>query len=166
MDSILNKVFPRYFASCNTEKTLPKGKWEVVVKGELRLDNPHYDYCFSRTVNITMMFLPYNLSFFIPMVWVNELWMKQGMNWHCRNDNSICWELDNRWADYLKEKETKLSFEDYLTFAMTWCLESSASLIGRHWYAHTNKIKEWPKEWAFWGHGKTGKKEYEQSKQQ
>jgi hypothetical protein len=164
LDSILNKVLPRLFSSYTTKKTTPKGEWMIVVKGDLRLDNPHCDYRFSRTAQITMMFLPYKLTRCLPMVWVHELWMKQEIDWHCR-DNRICWELDNYWTDLLKEKEKTLSFEDLLIFAMTWCLESSASLIGRHWYAHTNKITEWPKEWDFWGHGETGKNEYEQSKQ-
>lgn len=164
LDHIFNNIFPRYFDIYHIDKIKPKKEWKVFVVGDLLLDNPFYDYHLSRTANVKVTFLPNKLAHQLPEVQVNELWMKQSEDWHCYPGNILCWELKERWIDILEEK--KRSLEELLTFALTWCLESSASLIGRHWYAHTNRISTWPKEWKFWSHGEAGIREYEQNKPQ
>jgi hypothetical protein len=136
-----------------------------IITGELKLDNPRCDYHFSRTANVEIVLNPKNLIDQQPDIRVKELWMKQMPDWHCSNDNHLCWELQERWRDKLTEiLRRRPPFDEFLKYAITWFLESSACLISRHWYAHTQNISKWPSEWTFWAHYGAGEKEYERKK--
>lgn len=161
LTEILNTLSP-FFSSFQIISTTHD---QCHFEGELKLDNPHCDYRFSRTANVTLTLNPNSFVEQMPVVKVNELWMHKSADWHCYQDGSICWELEERWKSKLAEIKCHNPPQgDFLNFAISWCLESSICLISRHWYAHTSNITEWPKEWKYWAHGTEGKKDYERGK--
>ena len=155
----LNSLLHNYFTSYEIIQSSPN---TCVVTGELKLDNPRCDFHFSRTAHVEIIIHLLNLIQYQPNVKVNELWMKRSSEWHCSEDKRLCWELEAHWRGKLQEiSEKNPPLEDFVTYALTWCLESSACLISRHWYAHTKNITEWPSTWKFWSHYTAGEKEYE-----
>lgn len=158
----LNRIFQPFFTSIHISRFLSDN---YIVEGELKLDNPSCDFHFNRTANVEIELNLHNLIGFQPVVKVHELWMKHSCDWHCASDNRLCWELDQRWKEKLEEiKRSNPPSFDFQKYAISWCIESSACLIRRHWYAHMNNISEWPQEWKFWPHGEEGRKTYERRK--
>ena len=136
-----------------------------VVRGELILDNQLCDYRFSRTANVNVSLNPQDLIGFQPKVEVNERWLRHSADWHCDDDNCLCWELNERWrVELSRVARSRPPLYDFMNYAISWCLESSVCLISRHWYAHMENIPEWPSTWECWGHFAAGRKEYEREK--
>ena len=153
----LNRLFHPFFTSLNIDQS-SRGISIYIVKGELKLDNPFCDYHFKRTANVEITLDLHNLIGYQPVVKVHELWMKQSCDWHCDSDNCLCWELDKRWKEKLEEIErTNPPLFDFQKYAISWCIESSACLISRHWYAQIANITEWPQKWKFWPHYEEGR---------
>lgn len=159
----IQKAISLYF---NAVPIVTKTSNQYQFYGELKLDNPCCtEYRFSRTAKVFLFITTGDLIKQMPVVQVKEPWMHKSADWHCYKDGQLCWELKERWEDKLTEiLANGPPREDFVQYAISWCLESSICLICRHWYAHTHNLTEWPAEWKFWKHGDEGKKKYEQDK--
>lgn len=95
-----------------------------------------------------------------PLVVCHEPWMRKGADWH--NDGTLCWVLPNEWHDAMTWRGKSISaiFDE----GRRWLLEGVRCLINRHYCAHLLDLTEWSSEWAAWGHGKDGVREYNEAK--
>lgn len=158
LDKVLRPFFTSYIIAPGISNC-------CVARGELILDNKWCDYHFSRTANVNVTLNPQDLIGYQPKVEVNERWLRHSADWHCDDANCLCWELNERWRRELSRVAAERPpLYDFMKYAISWCLESSACLISRHWYAHMENIAEWSPTWEYWSHFDAGRKEYERER--
>jgi hypothetical protein len=87
-----------------------------------------------------------------PVVHCDASWIRKEVQWHAPADGTLCWVFNPYWCDVLDECSEVLSDSELRQMAAYWCVAGAADLVGKHHFADTHGIKDWPKAWEAWAH--------------
>lgn len=90
-----------------------------------------------------------------PKVYSSEPWVMSGIKWHRFGDSSFCYVFGKCWQAGVLDVAKHYGIGPMLPHvAAFWMCDSVRWLLSCHWTAHKFGLKEWPKEWPGWPHGR------------
>jgi hypothetical protein len=73
-------------------------------------------------------------------------------SWHVNSDGTLCYMLDNEWADVLAEVEELHGVSAALATAAGYAINSVRWLLYRHLQGYRRKLVSWDPQWPQWPH--------------
>lgn len=85
-------------------------------------------------------------------------------SWHVNSDGTLCYMLDDEWADVLAEVEDLHGLSATLATAAGYAINSARWLLYRHLQGYRRKLVSWDPQWPQWPHYADGVWAYRREK--